>query len=351
MSNQRRMSVKKGHLWGRRLDFFLTSGISLLVLTCTLSLSHLFEGNISPSLMVSGIFILQLLTNWPHFIISYKLLYWQKQCFRQYPGATLYIPFALLITILAILIIPSIHADSQQVALLSAYLLWIIASLYLAWHYVGQAWGCFITFLILDQHQLSEPSKRGLYFCYRVLIAWHVMWALQTLPPLPIVKLLQAQWLIDTINILGLASLIISTLILYRSKAFKYSNYRALGVWFSTYAWYLAIYINPNAIVLVQLAHALQYLTFALRSELNQLNTNNHEHPKLSLGVSYLFAVIIGAIVFAQADSAANLNSAVPTFIGLLAIAINIHHYYVDSCIWKLRSNSTQQRLFAHLGR
>jgi len=38
-----------------------------------------------------------------------------------------------------------------------------------------------------------------------------------------------------------------------------------------------------------------------------------------------------------------------PTLAALVGISVNIHHYYSDSAIWKLRTKRVQGSLFSHL--
>ena len=46
---------------------------------------------------------------------------------------------------------------------------------------------------------------------------------------------------------------------------------RALVAWFAIFVWYAVMARDPKALFWIQIAHALQYLAFPIRVELNRL--------------------------------------------------------------------------------
>ncbi|WP_062269521.1 hypothetical protein [Endozoicomonas arenosclerae] len=338
------------NLFGFWTDFWLTSGLSVLVIAGMLLTGYQIETSNDGMPLITTALLLQLLLNWPHFMVSYRLLYRQPDCFKRFPGATLIVPGILVLLIALIGSLANSTPEHVSLSLLLSYGFWLIASFYLAWHYVGQAWGCFSAFTLLSGHQWNTHEKRILHWCFRSLILWHVVWAARFLPTVSWVDWLQHDTVYLLVSGLAFSGFVVSGCLLLPAWKKGQIDVRTVGIGFSLFFWYLAIFLNPAAIFWVQIAHSLQYLVFVTRVEANRPAPS---HPKVSsstrIKLIYLGCVIAGAAVFYQAEMNANLQSATPTLIGLLAIAINIHHYYVDSSIWKLRNEPTRALLFGHL--
>ena len=63
----------------------------------------------------------------------------------------------------------------------------------------------------------------------------------------------------------------------------------------------------------------------------------------------YLVLVVVGFAVFelpavSLVRTGGNLN-----FLGVIAAFVNIHHYFIDGAIWKIRNPQVRKDLFAHL--
>lgn len=345
------ISNQPRNLFGYWSDFWLTSGISILLIAGLLITGYQLEGEDSDGTrIISMALLLQLLLNWPHFMVSYRLLYRQSDCLKRFTCAAVIIPGLLAALVAATWLLAQGSPEQMNLSLLMSYGLWLIASFYLAWHYVGQAWGCLSTFTILSGHKWTPLQKHILYWSLRVLIVWHVVWAARLLPAMPWIEWIQSDLLYQITSCLAIVSFILSGYLLLPAWKAGKIDIRAIGIWFSIFFWYFAIYCSSDSIFWVQLAHSLQYLVFVARVEANQQAPSN---PKIPVAVRvqlvYLGAVFAGALVFWQAELSTNLQSATPTLIGLIAIAINIHHYYVDSSIWKLRDAPTRSLLFGHL--
>lgn len=340
------------NLFGFWTDFWLTSGISILFIGgLLLSGTHIETSSGDGTRIISMAILLQLLLNWPHFMISYRLLYQQPESCRRFPGATIAVPGLLVLLIMVIWFLGKGSQDEVSKSLLISYIMWLVASFYLAWHYVGQAWGCISTFSLLSKQQWSPWQKSILHWSLRLLIVWHVVWAAQLLPSMPWVGWVQNEAVYKIASYLALFSFVVSGMLVFPAWKKRQIDLRTMGVWFSIYLWYLAIYFDSSFIFWAQLSHALQYLVFASRVELNQSVGGDTKIPaRIRVQLTYAGSVVAGALIFWQSELSANLNSATPTIIGLLAIAINIHHYYVDSAIWKLRDAPTRALLFGHLG-
>jgi len=105
----------------------------------------------------------------------------------------------------------------------------------------------------------------------------------------------------------------------------------------------------------------LQYLLFTMRVEMNR---SEREASQATRGVAgslsrhmllyYVGTVILGLLVMQLVPELTQLAAARLGF-GLLPIQlsvvafINIHHYFIDNFIWKIRNPVVQRDLFAHL--
>ena len=133
---------------------------------------------------------------------------------------------------------------------------------------------------------------------------------------------------------------------------------RALVAWFAIFVWYAAVarWGLPALLLLVQPAHALQYIEFPVRVEMNRAARQGAGrvagHMALYLGV--LIAVSLVVILLVPGPA----MSVVAGFLGLepqkaapllLLTFINIHHYFTDGVAWKLSNPAVRKELFAHV--
>lgn len=132
--------------------------------------------------------------------------------------------------------------------------------------------------------------------------------------------------------------------------------FRAVVAWVSIFVWYGAIARWGLAgLFLVQLAHALQYLEFPVRIELNRAERKTAGHP-LSHMLIYGGGILAATLLITffvpgpTKGAAAALLGAGPDSVApvLISYFIGIHHFFTDGVIWKLRNPEVQADLFAH---
>ncbi|NVK06024.1 MAG: hypothetical protein HWD81_00640 [Marivivens sp.] len=336
-----------------KIDLAVTSGISILVMV-TLVSWYFFSGmpdSATAQDILPKLLILQVLLNWPHFLVSYRLLY-KKENFKEFPLATLIIP-SILLSICAASVMPIFGGDGIFNANIKiSYLIWIFSTFYLAWHYTGQAWGMMMVYSRISGIIFSKIESILLRTSLRILIAWHVIWGLQTLPPLPYLAALQSDTSQQVVNIVALISFIMGCVV-FTKKSFEQSiDIRIFGAWLVTYLWYLVLFLIPKAFMFVQFSHALQYMIFPMRVELNRDLSKDQRissRSKVRVFTIYILSILGGLLIFYVPDVLIPNSSQTPTLFALIAISINIHHFYTDSAIWKLRNKKTRGLLFTHL--
>src|SRR5262249_49372959 len=113
------------------------------------------------------------------------------------------------------------------------------------------------------------------------------------------------------------------------------------------YLGYLIMMHAREAILLLQFAHALQYLIFPLRVEINRAEVSSLQRRRTHLLVYLVGLIAVGYLVFiglGQIPSRVAWLTA-----ALLVSMINIHHYYIDGCVWKISTPEVRGDLFKHL--
>jgi hypothetical protein len=130
----------------------------------------------------------------------------------------------------------------------------------------------------------------------------------------------------------------------------------AITPWAVSFFWYYLVtqyHFVFGIAVVIQIAHALQYLSFSSRVEYNlQLATN----PRVKMVKSVLLMLVLilcGYVVFIVPSFTINeYNWSLHLLFAFnfLVIAVNIHHFFMDGEIWKSNNLEMRQTLFAHLG-
>lgn len=323
------------------VDALCAGGASLLLVGALLAM-----GRFSASPAILGPFVaLNVLLNWPHFMGSYQLLYSSPGVLRKHPFAAAYVPAGLIAYATAAALFYSREP-------LFFYAFHAAASIYLAWHYTGQAWGTMAAFAHVEGTRFDEGARGLARSNLRVLLAWHALWAVHLVAAKAGFSGLTRAYQVMTVAAAASAALGAAALWRFRRAAGRLPA-TVLLPWLAIHSWYVLIYFYPLALFWVQLAHATQYLLFPLRVNGNRALARQEE-PSLESGAGYFVLLIgLGAAAFWAAPWLAERVAAwgasgVPA--GLLVIdALNIHHYFVDGCIWKLSNPEVRRELFAHL--
>jgi hypothetical protein len=136
---------------------------------------------------------------------------------------------------------------------------------------------------------------------------------------------------------------------------------RALVAWFAIFVWYAVMARDPKALFWIQIAHAIQYLAFPLRVEINRTADAPQSSPgRLARHMVVYAVVLLGVSLLISLVVPASAMSIVGNMFGeepgkaapiLILMIINIHHYFTDGVIWKISNPEVRQELFAHVRR
>jgi hypothetical protein len=137
-----------------------------------------------------------------------------------------------------------------------------------------------------------------------------------------------------------------------RRRTGKTPPLRCYSPWIAIYLWYALIGAYPGTFAFLQIFHALQYLIFPLRVEVNQYSAKQKrtESKKLIHAVAYyVVLVIVGAVVLELPSLSYIWGDKNLSLHELAAGFVNLHHYFIDGVIWKIRNPQVRRDLFAHL--
>jgi len=332
------------------VDALFTGGLSLLVLVPLLVL-----GRTDVLVLSAGVQAwVGALVNMPHFLASYRMVYRTRASIRAHPWAAIYVPILLLIGCIGA-VIASRWTDIPISALLT------ISSTYLAWHYTSQAWGMVATFTYLDGNPFNPLERKLVRGSLYILAAWHVVWFFY----LGYDRVINLTPLYVGLSVLTAVALVmgLAGFTLHKRRTGRIAPLRAWIPWIAIFVWYAAMArVGLPALFIVQIAHALQYLIFPFRVELNRTRRTLGPGPGPSQLVGfqimiYLTVLLVGSIVAsillplgAMAVVTNWLGSRPGQVVGFAISAFfNIHHYFTDGVVWKLRDPGVRADLFGHL--
>jgi len=330
------------------IDALCVGGLSLLLL-----LPLLLSGR--ADLVIVGVGMqawIAALVNMPHFMASYRLVYRNRETINAHRWAAIYVPL-ILIAYIAFAVWQSRETD------LYVSILMTLQGGYLAWHYTGQAWGMMATYTYLDGRSFQTVERRlvrsGLY----LLLAWHVAWFFRwgfgetRFGPL----LESLYFILSVLSVVALVAGLVG-LAMMKARTGRFPPARALIAWGAIFVWYAAMARDPRAIFWVQIAHALQYLMFPVRVEINRTRRSGSGQSRLVTHMAAYLIVLVAVSVAMAVWIPARAMDVVADWLGrrpgevtalsLLAF-LNVHHYFTDGVMWKLRNPAVREDLFGHL--
>lgn len=384
MAEQLRSSQSKRPpaIWHPLLDFLCVGGASIIagiVMMCWFSDNPDWIGEFERFSGTRNLddvhlfWMLTLLINYPHFMASYRLLYRSKKLIQTHRWSSIWIPLLLLLACLSAVLFletPVGNVENPQMELgrigaggwtYSAIVYCALSSfsvVYLGWHYNLQGWGMTASFAFMHGIRFADNERRLIKSGFLAMVATHGILFLAWSPLMMNASLKEllvqlTLWL----PALGGLSLILGGLGF--AKAYQRTGKRipinAITPWITSVFWYYMV-MNYHSVfgiaVTLQIAHALQYLSFTTRVERNLL-------PR-KVGISGIIKwlaimaglVFCGWLVFVmpgELESRIGPKLHYLFALQLLVVAINIHHFFVDGTIWKISNPEVRRTLFAHL--
>ena len=325
------------------VDLLLVGGLSLLFFV-----PLLLSGRTDLVIIGAGAqALLAGFINMPHFMASYRLVYRDRESIMRHKWASIYVP-AILFVYIVIALWESQSSPALVIALVA------VGSTYLAWHYTGQVWGMMASFAYVEGVAFQNDERRLIRTSLRILLVWHVSWFLYTQLRDPS-RILAVYQIVSAGTIVAF---ILGAVGLYRLKkrTGKMPPLRAIVAWLAIFAWYAMMARDPKAIFWIQIAHALQYLSFPIRVEMNRSAKDKARSVAFHMvlyGAGLLaVSVLVGlAVPKAMMGAVGRIFGEEPGKSApiLILMFINIHHYFTDGVIWKISNPEVRKELFAHL--
>lgn len=336
----------RGSIISPVVDFLCVGGLSLLVM-----IPLLLSGRTDLVLIGAGAQAwIATAINMPHFMASYRLVYGSRAMILKHKWASIYLPAILLLYVIVTIVM------SQWTTVL-VYGLITVSSVYLAWHYTGQVWGMMASFTYLAGMSFEKSERTLIRASLRILLAWHVAWFLHTQLRDPG----RVEWIYLTASAATLVAFVLGSIGLFRMRARtgKMPPPLALVAWISIFVWYALMARDPKALFWVQIAHAIQYMAFPVRMELNHSHEQSHASASRTaihmamyavglLAVSVLVGQVVPASLMGVIGNAFGEEPGRSTPI-LILMFINIHHYFTDGVLWRISNPEVRKQLFAHV--
>ncbi len=329
------------------LDILCVGGLSVLLFVPVIFLSGQSYSNV----LLPEILLAATLLNGAHFMASYRLLYSSRENVRRYKWASLYVPTALVLY--CFFAVHMVSLSQSNVFIVNAFMIFV--AFYLALHYTGQAWGMMASFAYLEGIKIGAKEHKIFKFCLKTLLVWQVIWSINRIEYLPqnYKELLPSLNLLSHIALLATLPLGIYAFYLLYKKTSRVPPLRVTLPFFCLYVWYALMNKIPEAIVGVQVAHALQYLSFPARVEINRFERSGpvdssarYKHlgtyAFVLLGSAYLVFILWPQIV-------KGVDPQLSGLVQLLILSINVHHFFIDGVVWKLQNPIVRDDIFAHL--
>lgn len=340
------------------VDFLGLGGLSIIVLFCfSAFVPNSFLYNSSVLYMT---FLLSFLINYPHFAASY-LLFYQHAFVKMLDIKQ--DPFQLARYWLAVAIVPAVlvYVFAKSVLQNDLILLGYTANVmffFVGWHYVKQGYGILMMLNALKGCYFSHFEKN--VFLINSYAVWIFSYLLvneairdKEIFSIPYSTFALPNWALVLSSFIVGALFLTSTLIMvyryFTNKVMPSANGMTAYVC-ASYVWIMlsSMGIQTIYVYVVPAFHSLQYMVVVWRLKYGEERADSGgtaaATPAL-LGKVHLFFIastIVGGAIFNWIprflDASVQYNELLygaTLFMFMFHIFINIHHYFIDSAIWR----------------
>jgi len=366
---------KPRYLYGPVADFLCLGGASFLLLPVAFLLP---EEELSPTFAAMSLLVANVV-NHPHFAVSYQIFYqgFRAKAFGRGTDAALRARY-----VFAGIVVPVAFAAFLAYGMISgdARLLGYGANamgFLVGWHYAKQGYGMLMVDAALKRRFFDAAEKKILLVnCYAVwALSWLAMNAMMSeraLWGIQYAMLRVPPWLLAAAAGIAVVTTAMTAGVLVARRRADGGGLPVCGVvayGASLYLWLLLMHRNALWLAIVPALHSLQYLAVATRYHRNRLgaaadaDAPSPPGPLRSVFRSRArrryagFAALALALGFAGFWGAPALFQAVfpydrtafgaAAFLFVFWVFINVHHYFLDSVMWRSRNPDVREYLFA----
>ncbi|MFN8392899.1 MAG: hypothetical protein U0136_21580 [Bdellovibrionota bacterium] len=332
------------------VDAFFIGGLTLLsylglAAAAAFSATPDWIGTLAAALLVVG--------NWPHFAATSLRLYGRRENMAQYPLTASVVPAFMALTVWAAFCYPDVVAPY----LIKVFLIWS------PYHFSGQTTGITMIYARRAGFQISPSARRALaMFIYGTFLVataraesspdggsfYGIRYPGFGIPPIAATLLELTMWG-------GGALFLFHVLRWWRAQPKLFHPIILLPA-VTQAVWFVAGPTNPSFYIFVPFFHSCQYLLIAWAMQLAEKSESHPEAatPRVLLRASVIWGagVIAGgsALFWLLPRVCAQLSDAPLDFsLGVVIAAVQVHHFFVDGVIWKLRRRTVVQPLMSNI--
>lgn len=328
--------INRNYLISPVLDFLLIGGLALFTYLVIIFVNVPVVIDI-----VFWMFILAFFVNSPHFMISY-IIFYNSSRNKLFKLNRFFIVGILIPLILLFLIIYGFIFYNKNIF----YYLLLSMFFLVGWHYIKQAYGCFIVYSAGNKIYYTKIEQEIIKFSLYPLWIFSFLrlftsestkdfWGLQYSIPALLISFKDIIGWMSIIGIITFIGLLIHN-ILYKKK---YPNLIALISIIVIYIWLSPLLWDAFYFYMIPFFHSLQYFLFSGAYTKNKINKKKSGFKGWLMWWGGAF--ILGALFFEFIPSFLDEKISIFTYLtpNLFLISfilfINIHHYFIDSVIWK----------------
>ena len=290
--------------------------------------------------------------NWPHFSASSYRLYHSKSNLAQYPVTAVAVPLLLVAGVVGALLAPQTAGS----AMIKLYLLWS------PFHFSGQSRGVTLIYarrLGLSLSRLDRAACSGFFYAsyFRLILGQESATGLEFLGGLSYPIFGVPSWLASGAQALEILFGIVALVLLARHGAV--AGWPRVPILLlpalTQFVWFEAGSRIPAFNALVPFFHSLQYLLIAwamqLRERKESVTPSIEGHFVRRETIRWWILNVAGGAALFWALPAATKGMGIPAASGtpILFAAVQIHHFFVDGVIWKLRNPRVASPLLVNL--
>lgn len=345
------------HLHGPVADWFLLGGLSLVVMPALMLLpSAQWQATVAVTTMFLANFI-----NHPHFAHSYQIFYRGFRAKLTTGDAAMRWRYAGAGIVAPLLIVAYFSYGLATANLRLVGLGFNAMGFFVGWHYVKQGFGMLMVDAALKRRFFADDEKRLL------LINAYAVWAFAYVH-LNRVAAQSDYWGVRTVGIAlpgwlevaaaivaGAAALTVLTMLARRVGAGGKLPVSGLTAYLVTlYVWTAFPNFNPLCALVIPALHSIQYLAVVYRFQTNVATSKAEAGRTLAAVAGFvLTGLIVGRLLFWGIPTL--LSSSFPyrqelfgttLFMFVFWIGVNVHHYFMDSVMWRRGNPETSKHLF-----
>ena len=334
------------------VDFLFAGGLSIVQLLL-FSLTDI-DSDVTSWALAAG--WLTWVVNYPHFSATSHRLYQSRTNIMQFPVTALAVPVIVLLMTAASLAQPTTVAPW----FLKLYLFWS------AWHFSAQSLGVALLYAHRSGFVVDAQTRRCLSaFIYASFICPAIYVQTKIAPVIhygvPVPSFMLPAWIgswVIWLTLLPGTALVLS-LYLSAQRQKRRVPFLMMTVLLAQTSWFLLGRSNMAYQAFVPGWHSLQYLFIAWAVQLHTRIDRDGKRPSLFFASVetlrwFLLNCFGGFVLFALFPYIAWRNTDLPFYVvfGIVIAGVQIHHFFVDGVIWKLRTSAIRQPLmtnWAHL--